>query len=369
MLDNFKNTVRKRLGRFINTDNDLMYRLSGIFILTGIFLSITAIIIEFTLQQPLWMVFPSFIILIICLLIPVLADNLEKPIIVLILLVAFVYIPFLYFTNGGNDGVVMILFILILFYEAFYLNGKMLKIIISATIIFYSLLVIYGHYHPQYIMRYNSSFDKFIVSLLVLDSVAIVVSIVAISVFKGYRYEHMKSVRLSQELEKQNKSLVELSIRDQLTGVYNRRHFISILNSELEYFKTYKQHFYLLMIDIDDFKQINDKHGHLFGDDVLRKVAQQLVISTREHDIIARYGGEEFVAVISHLNPDDSLTISERIRSNISKLDLRYNAKVTVSIGITSNIESDSIEEVIERADKMLYKAKHSGKNCVIQYK
>ena len=78
-----------------------------------------------------------------------------------------------------------------------------------------------------------------------------------------------------------------------------------------------------MMIDLDDFKLINDTHGHLFGDEVLKLVAMQIEKATRDYDVIARYGGEEFCVVVSHLNPEDSITIAERIRLHVENLSLR----------------------------------------------
>jgi len=362
----YTSIIKKRLKKAFSKSNDLIGRISAIFIITSIFLSIIAIIVEIALKQPLWMIFPSVVILIFCVLTPIVSDDIKRPIIVMIFLVTYIYIPFLYFSNGGNDGAILLLFIMIIVYEGYYLESKILVVNLSATIIFYSLLIIYGYKYPQHTIGYISAFDKFIADIVVFNAVSIVISIISVATFKGYRDEHKKLNQLKKELESQNKKLIELSIIDQLTGIHNRRHFDEILYSELEHFKTHKKNFNLLMIDIDDFKIINDKYGHLFGDEVLRKVANQIKISTRDYDFIARYGGEEFGVILSHSNSNEWGVIAERIRRNVESINLRYDIKVTVSIGAACNQENDSIEEIIERSDKMLYKAKNEGKNIVI---
>ena len=219
--------------------------------------------------------------------------------------------------------------------------------------------------HPQYIVHRDNEFFRTIDISVAVISVSIVISIVANATFRGYKNEHNKTVALMKELETQNDKLKELSIMDQLTGVYNRRHFMDVLDSEIAHFKKYKQNFHVMMIDLDGFKQVNDNNGHLFGDEVLRKVAQQIKKTTRDYDVIARYGGEEFCVLVSHLNPEDSITIAERIRLHVENLELRNDVHMTVSIGVATYIENDTSEMILRRADESMYEAKARGKNLV----
>jgi diguanylate cyclase (GGDEF)-like protein len=123
-----------------------------------------------------------------------------------------------------------------------------------------------------------------------------------------------------------------------------------------------------LMLDIDLFKNVNDKHGHLSGDSVLAVVAQVTSMSLRPTDMIVRYGGEEFVIFLPNTLPSDSIMIAERIRLAVENraIDLHEFGfiRVTVSIGIAQLEEGDTVDALLNRADKALYVAKNSGRNC-----
>ncbi len=121
-----------------------------------------------------------------------------------------------------------------------------------------------------------------------------------------------------------------------------------------------------MMIDIDNFKLINDTYGHLYGDEILKLVTNTIKTCLRDHDIISRYGGEEFSIIISHSTDENGNGIAERIRKSIEELRYRNESSVTVSIGIVMNNEDDNILGILKRADDLLYKAKEKGKNIVI---
>lgn len=179
-------------------------------------------------------------------------------------------------------------------------------------------------------------------------------------------------------------SVKELSIRDSLTGVYVRRHFVERLENELKRVLKLKRSLGLLMLDIDHFKRYNDDFGHLIGDATLKEVARVLCSSLRNVDIIARYGGEEFVVVLPEADLTRALEVAERIRSSVARH--RFQAygsptRVTVSIGISifpQDIQSEIPEnpdfsslsfELIRQTDKALYRAKEEGRNRVVCFR
>ena len=120
----------------------------------------------------------------------------------------------------------------------------------------------------------------------------------------------------------------------------------------------------LAVLDIDHFKQINDRHGHLFGDRALCAVADALSRSVRQSDIVARYGGEEFLVVLPNTRLDGGAEIAERIRAQVAAV--QFSVPITVSVGIADGTSRDTPEEVFERADQALYRAKNAGRNRVI---
>jgi len=124
------------------------------------------------------------------------------------------------------------------------------------------------------------------------------------------------------------------------------------------------------MMDIDRFKSINDSFGHHVGDQVLEAVAQSSVLNLRETDIFGRIGGEEFAAVLVKTDAQTALEVAQRLWRNVSELSVSAEGNsvhFTVSIGLTSKNHDDTLEDVVNRADKALYMAKKKGRNCVVQ--
>ncbi len=347
-------------------EKTLEERLSITFLSTGFFMSTLASITSVVNNFDWGLIVPSLIVAITCVLLPIFSSDLVKSTWIALFLVGIFYFPFIFMVAGGVRGPAPIYFVLLVAYMAFYFEGKK-ALFINAFLIFYYIgIIAIGYNYPELISSRDNEFLRSVDISVAVVSVSIVISIIASATFKGYKVEHRKTVSLMKELELQNERLTELSILDQLSGVYNRRHFNKVLQTEINHYKTYKQRFHIMMIDLDDFKQVNDTFGHLFGDEVLRKVAKQIQKATRDYDVIARYGGEEFCVIVSHLNPEDSIIIAERIRYHVESLSLRNDIKMTVSIGVAGYVEEDTAESVLSRADEYMYQAKARGKNCVV---
>lgn len=165
--------------------------------------------------------------------------------------------------------------------------------------------------------------------------------------------------------------LCELSLRDPLTGLSNRRHFRHLLSREIESVARSGESVMLLMLDIDYFKKVNDTYGHHAGDLVLQAVSKCLQACVRPMDTVARYGGEEFAAILPNCPTTFGPVVAERIREAVSELAITVSPSetihVTVSIGGAYAPEwvRSTIELWTERADEQLYRAKAAGRNCV----
>jgi len=152
--------------------------------------------------------------------------------------------------------------------------------------------------------------------------------------------------------------------------LYIHRHFRTLLESEVTRATRYKHVLSLLMMDIDNFKHVNDTYGHLIGDRVLKEIAVTIKNTCRNIDVPARYGGEEFTVILPETAAKDATIIAERLRKNIAKIEVPIDDKVvlrtSVSIGISEfpSSATDS-ENLIKTADEALYKAKNDGKNCI----
>lgn len=159
---------------------------------------------------------------------------------------------------------------------------------------------------------------------------------------------------------------IVLSFTDPLTKIGNRAAFDKAIARELELAKRHQSFFSLLMIDVDNFKKINDEYGHLAGDHILITLCQLLTQLNRNTDPIFRYGGEEFIIILSHTALSGAKLVAERLRQQVEYADFLfqgYKIPVTISIGISPFQSEDFPEKILQRADKALYEAKKSGRN------
>jgi len=178
---------------------------------------------------------------------------------------------------------------------------------------------------------------------------------------------HLSDITERKYLEEE---IIEMATTDSLTGVNNRRNFFEKASDEFVRSRRYESPLSVIMIDIDHFKSINDSFGHHVGDQVLKAMAQSSVLNLRETDIIGRIGGEEFAAILVKTDAQTALEVAERLRRKISELSVSTegdSVRFTVSIGLTSKKHDDTLEDVVNRADKALYMAKEKGRNCVVQ--
>ena len=163
----------------------------------------------------------------------------------------------------------------------------------------------------------------------------------------------------------QKVALEKASITDTLTQVNNRMQFDKISQQRLEEFSRYEKISSLIICDIDDFKLINDKHGHSKGDEVLKEFAKVLKQNVRFTDTLARWGGEEFVILLPQADITHAVSAATKIRSAIEKHDFDCDERVTASFGVSITQKGDTQTDWFNRADKALYLAKESGKNSV----
>jgi two-component system, cell cycle response regulator len=159
-----------------------------------------------------------------------------------------------------------------------------------------------------------------------------------------------------------------MSVRDALTGLFNRRYFMEALDREISRSQRYKTDLVLCLLDIDHFKNINDCYGHNAGDSVLTKIGILLTESIRDNDIACRYGGEEFAILLPHTNIEEASIMSERFREKVAANDFLHGSssmRITISIGIAQYQRGGdkSGNSFVEQADRALYQAKEEGRN------
>jgi diguanylate cyclase (GGDEF)-like protein len=167
-----------------------------------------------------------------------------------------------------------------------------------------------------------------------------------------------------------HENLLSSALRDGLTKLFNKRYLLDRLDAELKFAQRHKTAVSLLMLDLDHFKKVNDTRGHLAGDLVLSTIAAALSKAVRNEDVVARYGGEEMAIILRAIGIDAAAHMAERMRKVVESTVIPFEGqdlRVTISIGVAEfpTTPAKQIDELIEAADKALYRAKHGGRNRV----
>ena len=171
---------------------------------------------------------------------------------------------------------------------------------------------------------------------------------------------------LSREAERANRRWHDLSLTDELTGAHNRRYCVLRLNQEIARASRYRHPLCLVLVDIDHFKQINDRHGHDRGDAALKEVCRIVMSQSRVESAVCRFGGDEFAVLLPEASWDGGRIYAERIRAAISRASFAHGAPVTISVGLAAfPDDAPSAEALFKVADTSLYSAKAAGRNQV----
>jgi diguanylate cyclase (GGDEF)-like protein len=172
-----------------------------------------------------------------------------------------------------------------------------------------------------------------------------------------------------QQARADKEELQRLANLDSLTGLYNRQAILGKLREVINRAKRYKEDFSLSMLDVDLFRRVNDRYGHLTGDEVLEKIATLINQNIRDADVAGRYGGEEFIIILPQTDLSSALVVGERIRSVIENAEMKDSDgnvfTITVSLGLSSWEPDEDARSLISRTDEALYKAKENGRNRV----
>ena len=175
-----------------------------------------------------------------------------------------------------------------------------------------------------------------------------------------------KIKKLSPEIQKLIFELYETSIRDPKTGLYNHRFFETVLTMEIEKAKRGQENFSLIMIDIDDFKKVNEKYGHIQADEILVRLAKMMSNTIRKYDILSRFGGEEFMILLPETTLKNAKLFSERLRRKIHNDKFLSKKSIKVSGGIAQYKKLETARSFKERTNKALLQAKKLGKDQFI---
>ncbi|XPV67523.1 MAG: GGDEF domain-containing protein [Halarcobacter sp.] len=178
-------------------------------------------------------------------------------------------------------------------------------------------------------------------------------------------YSVVKNLNYTKELEDAKEELTVLSSTDYLTKLYNRKEIDSILYKSQSISQRYSDIFSVILLDIDDFKQVNDTFGHLVGDKFLIELGNILTTCTRDVDFVGRWGGEEFLIVCPKTNKEEVLTLAENLRVKIQNHEFELIGSKTASFGVSTYKENENLNDLLSKADKAMYQSKKEGKNKV----
>jgi len=264
-----------------------------------------------------------------------------------------------YYTDEVR-GILLLVYLVVFIFGVFRLNLRQFLILAAYALTSYGyVIVLLSANHPDKI-NIQAELLYWVVLAAVLSWFAAIGSYI--------NHIRKKLAKANIELSRANEKIRQSAIHDDLTGVYNRRQMMKILQREKSLADRGDPLFSLCIFDLDDFKQVNDTYGHLTGDMVLKTLIHTIRANTREQDYIARYGGEEFVAVLAYPDLKEATACAERLKNLAS--ELRYpglpdDFRVTVSMGVTRYQPVESIDAIISRADTALYRAKTGGKNRI----
>ena len=266
-----------------------------------------------------------------------------------------------YMLLGPMRGAVFPVMVLIMMFGMFSLSVRAaLWVAVYALILFGTGMVVMAGLQPQ-VYQPAVELGHFLVLCVALPGI----SVLAGRISRIRQRQQEQKFELSCALEQ----IRAMATRDELTGLLNRRHMQTILEQEAARCLRGGHGYCLALIDLDHFKQINDRHGHAAGDTVLREFAQTALAVIRGADVLARWGGEEFVLMLAETRMPAALAGVERLREAIGVLAPQHEGqalKITFSAGLTESRPRETLGQTLERADKLLYRAKAEGRNRVV---
>jgi diguanylate cyclase (GGDEF)-like protein len=224
-----------------------------------------------------------------------------------------------------------------------------------------------------FITRYFTAQDAIGYAVLAIGGVALVIfSNMLAGAFHRMSSDLAAAHAALQEshdtIRAQAEQLKELSIRDEMTGLHNRRYFNEQAELVFAHVRRYGRTLTVMIADIDHFKQVNDRFSHTMGDVVLRRVAKILASNTRDTDVVARYGGEEFVVAFTETPLEAARATCERIRRSIETYpwqELHPDLHLTITMGVDDDVSRGSVDAMLAAADTRLYEGKQRGRNQV----
>ncbi len=267
-------------------------------------------------------------------------------------------LPFLWITNSGSKGPTGYFYIFILILISIIIDRPKIPFLIALMIITLAILIYIEATYPEYILPYKNPMSQ------ILDTAvsAFLVGITSLGILLRLMKEYKLRI---DELNGMHTKLYKLSITDELTGISNRRFVMNELENQLAIQEN--SNICIIMLDIDNFKTINDSFGHQIGDEVIKGTSQILTKLVRNIDLVGRIGGEEFLIILKATELENAIARAESMRKRIEDHTWSLpSVKVTISGGVYHSTQRETIDEILEKVDQLLYEAKTKGKNLIV---
>ena len=276
------------------------------------------------------------------------------------ILAATTVLAYVVYHSGEARGIFMLIYLLPFLFGVFRLSTGMLLVMTLYTVCLYLGVIMMILRNKPEVLDLKLEIVRWIVLCVVLTWFAFM---------GGYISKLRKNLSATNSrLEHAFKIIQEMSVRDELTGAFNRRHLMELLVQEKNRIDRGGREMAVCILDLDFFKRVNDQFGHLAGDEVLKLFAQEAQLSLRASDYFGRYGGEEFLMILTQTTLEGARVIADRFRCRIEAVefpDIDSKLKISTSIGIAEYKAGELVAQVLARADAALYRAKHRGRNRV----
>lgn len=360
-MSSIQQSIKKYMETYLNKKLNLQERLFYLFCFAGVICSFLAFVAALFSSLPsisIWGSFSCFCIMSILAIYSLKTQDIDRGCLVINIGLNIFLFPVLFFISGGVDSGMMLYFLLGICVISLTLDGLKRIVMIFVSIFVYCISIFLAFNYPNLIVSIGESRASDTISSFII--VSLFLCIVMIVVLQEYSHERDKVYKLNQRLERQ-------AIIDDLTNLYNRRYLIQYMSNILK--KPLQERVMsIVLFDIDDFKKINDKYGHLCGNNVLIRFSEILIEEVGNDGIVSRYGGEEFIVVMTSFTKSKAIEVAERIRIHVSSDKKLFDLvnKITVSGGVEEYVENMTIEKLVKGANTKLYIAKNNGKNKIV---
>lgn len=283
-------------------------------------------------------------------------------------LAAQTWIAGAYAITGTPHAGVLPLLALVLVFGMFNLSTRQTRVASLYTVIAMGVIIVYKTITDPLVYAVKLEWVYFFIVVTIMPTISLL-ALQHSSIRDRVRAQKRDLEAKNAALEAAFARIEQMATHDEMTGLANRRHMVRVVAEHAQRHARLGHRFCLVMLDLDAFKSINDTYGHGVGDNVIRSFAREARQAMRETDVISRWGGEEFLILLSESPPQDSSIGLGRLRISLVNAvvcDSTPHLRIQFSAGIAEYRPSETIEQTIERADRALYQAKASGRNCTV---